>query len=45
MNNKTEGIILNRMYAGDYLDENIGHEIINLFRADDNCNYIYLCKD
>lgn len=45
MNNNTEGIILNRMYAGDYLDENIGHEIINLFRADDNCNYIYLCKD
>lgn len=30
-------IILNRMYAGDYLksDNNIGHEIINLFQADD----------
>ena len=27
-------IILNRMYAGSYLDEdeNIGHEVINLFR-------------
>lgn len=30
-------IILTRMYAGDYLksDNNIGHEIINLFQADD----------
>ena len=26
-------IILNRMYAGSYLDENIGHEVINLFNA------------
>ena len=25
-------IILNRMYAGSYLDENIGHEVINLFK-------------
>ncbi len=38
-------IILNHMFSGKYLDKNIGHEIINLFRADDNKQYIYLCKD
>ena len=41
-------IVINRMFTGDkYLNdsgnENIGHEIINLFRADDNENYIYFC--
>ena len=37
-------IILNRMYAGSYLDEdeNIGHEVINLFRDDNESNYIYI---
>ncbi|MEJ2782581.1 hypothetical protein [Methanobrevibacter smithii] len=37
-------IILNRMYAGSYLDEdeNIGHEVINLFRDDNGSNYIYI---
>lgn len=35
-------IILNRMYAGSYLDENIGHEVINLFKDDNGSNYIYL---
>ncbi len=40
-----ETIILNRMYAGSYLDENIGHEVINLFKADDGSNYIYVNKD
>lgn len=39
-NNRT--IILNRMYAGSYLDENIGHEVINLFRDDNGDNYIYI---
>ena len=33
------------MYSGEYLGDNIGHEIINLFKADDGNNYIYLCKD
>lgn len=33
------------MYSGKYLDDNIGHEIINLFKDDDKKNYIYLCKD
>ena len=41
-------IVINRMFTGDkYLNdsgnENIGHEIINLFRADDNEHYIYFC--
>jgi hypothetical protein len=37
-------IILNKMYIGAYLSEgdNIGHEIINLYKADDGKNYIYL---
>lgn len=35
-------IILNRMYVGSYLDENIGHEVINLFKDDNGSNYIYL---
>ncbi len=38
-------IMINHMFTGDYLDDNIGHEIINLFQTDDNQNYIYLCKD
>ena len=37
-------IIINKMYVGGYLLEgdNIGHEIINLYNADDGKNYIYL---
>ncbi|MEG0275763.1 MAG: PD-(D/E)XK nuclease family protein [Coprobacillus sp.] len=37
-------IIINKMYIGSYLSEgdNIGHEIINLYKADDGKNYIYL---
>ena len=37
-------IIINKMYVGAYLSEgdNIGHEIINLYKADDGKNYIYL---
>ena len=37
-------IIINKMYVGDYLSEgdNIGHEIINLYKADNGKNYIYL---
>ena len=35
-------IVLNRMYVGDYLASNLGHEIINLYQADNGGNYIYL---
>ena len=40
-----EAIILTRMYAGEYLKNNIGHEIINLFRDDKGKNYIYINED
>ena len=38
-------IILSRMYVGKYLEENIGHEVINLFKADNGENYIYVNED
>ena len=40
-------ILLNRMYSGDYLTtgNNIGHEVINLFRCDNGKNYIYVLSD
>ena len=44
MNNSKE-ILLNIMYTGAYLENenaNIGHEIINLFKADNGNNYIYV---
>lgn len=37
-----KGIVINRMYVGDYLTSNLGHEIINLFLADNGCHYLYL---
>lgn len=40
-----EVIMLNRMYAGKYLEENIGHEVINLFKDDNGNNYIYINDD
>ena len=30
------------MYVGDYLASNLGHEVINLYQADNGGNYIYL---
>ena len=38
-------IILNHMFTGDYLNNNLGHEVINLFRDDNQKNNIYLCRD
>ena len=35
-------IVLNRMYNGDYLQGNLGHEIINLYRSDNGQCYLYL---
>lgn len=37
-----ETIIIERMYAGGYLGDNIGHEIINTFKTDAGENYIYI---
>ena len=43
MNNQiNDEILINRMFRGEYLAGNIGHEIINLFKADDGKNYIYI---
>lgn len=36
------GIVVNRMFVGNYLMSNLGHEIINLFQADNGKHYIYL---
>ncbi|MBR2658896.1 PD-(D/E)XK nuclease family protein [Candidatus Saccharibacteria bacterium] len=46
MDNDEKFFIINKMYAGSYLDENdsqnIGHEVINLFSDDNGDNYIYI---
>ena len=39
---KKEGIVINRMYVGNYLESNLGHEIINLLKADNDHYYLYL---
>ncbi len=48
MDNDERYFIINKMYAGSYLDENdsqnIGHEVINLFSDDNGDNYIYVNK-
>lgn len=35
-------IVLNRMYNGDYLNDNLGHEVINMYKDDNGKHYIYL---
>ena len=37
-----KGIVLNRMYTGSYLSTNLGHEVINMFQAEDDKHYLYL---
>ena len=37
-----DSVIVVRMYAGEYLDENIGHEIINTFKTDNDRHFIYI---
>ena len=37
-----EGIVLNCMYVGSYLSSNLGHEVINMYQADNGKYYIYL---
>lgn len=39
---QSPGIVINRMYVGEYLVSNLGHEIINLFQADNGHHYLYL---
>ena len=41
-------IMINKMYVGEYISngfDNIGHEIINLFQADNGKYYIYAMSD
>ena len=35
-------IAINRLFAGRYLSNHIGHEVINMFQSDNGKNYIYL---
>ena len=35
-------IVINRMFTGKYLKDNLGHEAINLFKTDDGRHFIYL---
>ena len=35
-------IVFNRMFAGKYLCNHIGHEVINLFKSDNGHNYVYI---
>ena len=35
-------ILMVFMFRGEYLKDNLGHEIINLFKADDGNHYIYV---
>lgn len=37
-----KSIVLNRMYTGSYLSTNLGHEVINMFQADNGKHYLYL---
>jgi len=42
---KADEILLNIMFTGDYLKgNNIGHEIINLFKDDKGDNYVYVLQ-
>jgi hypothetical protein len=36
-------IVLNHVFAGSYWQDNLGHEVINFFKADDGCFYFYVC--
>jgi len=37
-------ILINQLFAGSYLQEgsNIGHEAINIFKDDNDCNYLFI---
>lgn len=42
MSGNKRGIVLNRMYVGTYLASNLGHEVINMYQADNGKHYLYL---
>ncbi len=35
-------IIINRLFSGDYLTDNVGHEVINLYKDDNGRHYLYV---
>ena len=37
-----EEVLIVKMYVGEFNNENIGHEIINFFKTDNNEEYIYV---
>lgn len=39
---RVKSFVLNVMYNGKYLNKNMGHEVINLFKDDNGNNYLYL---
>ena len=40
-------ILVNQVFSGSYLEEsaNIGHEVINLFKADEGCSFLNIPKN
>ncbi len=38
----TDIIVINRMYVGEYGETNLDHEVINVFKSDDDHYYLYL---
>lgn len=40
--NTKDVIVINKMYVGDYLNDNLGHEVINMYTADNGKHYLYL---
>lgn len=37
-----EQIVLNRMFVGEYLEHNLGHEVINVYESDRDGYFLYL---
>ncbi len=44
--NMAEELLINQLFAGRYLDEgeNIGHEVINLFKDDEGNNNLFITE-
>ena len=40
--NTRSEIVINRMFAGGFLSDHIGHEIVNMYKDDKGRNYIYI---
>lgn len=42
MNKNDDRVLINHLFSGDYLKQgNIGHEIISIFKCDNNSHYVY----